>query len=111
MSNNWWAQKLGGQQPAPAQAPQARPVTPQAPSLPPTQPTAPLTPRCPGCNSVNYSGTGESRPRCYDCGYPLQQSGSGMGRGVSVPMEGPTQAAKQIETGGWNPQGIIGKLG
>jgi hypothetical protein len=34
-----------------------------------------------------------------------------MGRGISVPLEGPTQAAKQVETGGWNPTEIIGKLG
>lgn len=116
MSSNWWATKLNAQPSAPTQ----RPVVPQAPqapmpqqpmNYPPTQQQVPLTERCPGCGSNNYGGaTPESRKRCYDCGYPIQQSGSGVGKGVNVPLEGPTQSAVQVQTGGWNPQTIIGKL-
>jgi hypothetical protein len=50
------------------------------------------------------------RARCYDCGYPITQSGTGM-PGVKVPVEGGVQAAKQISTANnFNPQGIIGKI-
>lgn len=121
MSNNWWANKLGQQ--APQQAPyvppsQLPPTTPQPPYYPPEvnqqslpQSAAPAA-RCPGCGSGNYGGTFESRARCYDCGYPLQQSGSGVGKGVTggPQASGPTQAAKQVEPGGFNPQTIIGHL-
>ena len=85
-----------------------QPQMPQAqqPQMPPVQVN-----RCPGCGSSNYGGaTPESRKRCYDCGYPIQQSGTGVGKGISVPMEGPTQASIQVPTGGWNPTTIIGKL-
>ena len=47
--------------------------------------------------------------RCYDCGYPLTQTGTGIA-GVNAPSAGPTQAAVQVPTGGWNPTTIIGKL-
>lgn len=110
MSSNWWANKLGTQQPA------QQPV--QQPNLPPpvqsnTPPTR-YTPaeRCPGCGSGNYGGnTPESRKRCYDCGYPIQQSGSGMTGVRGSQAEGPVQAAKQVSTANnFNPQGIIGKI-
>jgi len=114
MSSNWWANKLNTQPSAPTQ----RPAMPQSPmpqqptNYPPTQQQVPLTERCPGCGSGNYSAAGGGRARCYDCGYPIQQSGSGVGKGiVSGPQPtGPVQAAVQVQTGGWNPQTIIGKL-
>lgn len=114
MSNNWWANKLGTQQPVqptpPIQPPAYTPSV-SAPQLPPTQQVAPASPRCPGCGSGNYGGTAETRARCYDCGYPIQQSGSGVS-GVRGPQaEGPVQAAKQVSTANnFNPQGIIGKI-
>lgn len=115
MSNGWWEKKLG--------TPAVRlPDVQQQPYVPPTinvgqQSTPPVqqnhipTPRCPGCGSSNYGGTAESRPRCYDCGYPIQQSGSGV-VGVQMPQaQGPTQASKQVSTSNnFNPQGIIGRL-
>ena len=118
MSSNWWANKLGT--PAPAVAPQQpQPVLqqqlqyqqPQA-QYPPSQQLQ-LPARCPGCGSGNYGGTAESRARCYDCGYPIQQSGSGVGTGIvgqGGQASGPATPATQIATGGFNPTTIIGHI-
>lgn len=120
MSNqSWWANKLTGQpvtppvQPAYVAPQPATYAQPAQPSYPPNQQLTPQAEKCPGCGSANYGGASpEARKRCYDCGYPIVQSGSGPGRGVSSPKpEGPVQAAKQVQTGGWNPTTIIGKLG
>lgn len=125
MSNSWWANKLGQQQPRPAdlppmppsQQPMTRytPPTPQQPNLPPSSagPT-----QCPGCRGNNYAKIGQQVTasgavptyRCYDCGYPLVQSGSGLGGANSAPSQGPTQAAKQVPTGGWNPTTIVDRI-
>lgn len=113
MSSNWWANKLGTQQPqsVPQVQQPAYVPAPATPQMPPSQQARPETPRCPSCRSGNYGGTAETRPRCYDCGYPIQQSGSGM-PGIRGPQaEGPVQAAKQVHSGNnFNPQGIIGKI-
>lgn len=120
MSSNWWAQKLGTQPqqtatPAPAYvAPQpGQYAAPQQPMYPPSQQTQTSAPRCPGCGSGNYGGTAETRARCYDCGYPIEQSGSGVGRGVvgqGGQSSGPPTPATQVPTGGFNPQTIIGHI-
>lgn len=133
MSNSWWADKLGGGQPA------QRPATPQptyqpaqvAQSYPAQTPQPMMNPeleghrlpasaapseRCPNCASGNYGKSSpESRARCYDCGYPITQSGSGT-PGVRIPGSasggGPTQAAKQISTqNNYNPGQIIDRIG
>lgn len=120
MSSNWWANKLGTA-PVPQQqqtpqyaAPQPAQYAPsQQPQYPPAQQTQAPAPRCPGCGSSNYGGaTAETRPRCYDCGYPLQQSGSGVGTGIQTGQQsgGPAVPSKQVATGGFNPTTIIGKL-
>ena len=124
MSNNWWANKLGTpQQPAQAQPPLApvpQQYTPQQPAYPqqPTQIQYPpsqqiqTTPRCPGCGSGNYASLEGAKARCYDCGYPLQQSGSGLGKGIvgGPKASGPVQPARQVPSGGFNPQTIIGHI-
>ena len=121
MSNqNWWANKLGApaapQQPQRQGVVQPQPATyvqPQQPQYPPVQQATPQMERCPGCGSSNYGGaTPEARKRCYDCGYPIVQSGSGLGRGIQggPRAEGPVVPAKQVQAGGWNPTTIIGKL-
>ena len=128
MSNsNWWANRLGT--PAAPAAPEYRPPVyqPQQ-STPPTQQQAPYLPpdvrdhrlpasatnaqRCPGCSSGNYGkATPESAARCYDCGYPLQQSGSGVSGINTAQAKGPVVASKQISTANnYNPQGIIGHI-
>ena len=74
--------------------------------------------RCPECDSGNYMKRGQIGTQngtveawvCFDCGYPTKQSGSGAG-GFSAPgQSGKAMPAKQIPTGGFNPQGIVGRI-
>jgi len=116
MSNaDWFAKRLGTQTPQQQQAPtQPRPqyaapqpatyAQPQSPQYPPNQQMTPQAPRCPGCGSENYGGNGQTKPRCYDCGYPIQQSGSGLGKGIisGGGSAGPATPAYQVPTGGFN---------
>ncbi len=117
MASDWWSKKLGSATPQ-VPAPQVQLAQPQSTFQQPVQSQYPpsqqiqMSPRCPGCGSSNYGGTAESRARCYDCGYPIQQSGSGVGAGIvsGKQAQGPTQAAKQVQSGGFNPQTIIGHI-
>jgi hypothetical protein len=128
MASNWFADKLGTAQPqqqarpanmlvAPSQIPMARAPQAQSPQVDRNLGSMNETGRCPECRSGNYMKVGSQITasgsvdawRCYDCGYPKIQQGSG-GRGVSVPSQGPTQAAIQVPTGGWNPQTIFGHM-
>jgi hypothetical protein len=50
-------------------------------------------------------------PRCFDCGYPLEQSGSRFGGLAGAHVEGSAkQATGNDVTNNWNPQGIIGRI-
>jgi len=122
-STDWFSRKMGASAPQPQQQPvYQQPVQQQAPApqmpqaQPQAQPQASVSAsRCPGCGSGNYGSSPmapESRARCYDCGYPLQQSGSGMGTGITSgpAASGPAIPAKQVQAGGWNPQTIIGHI-
>lgn len=126
-NNNWWADKLG--QPVQRQStPQTSP-NPNAPYVP--RPQTPNTQvaydpdkdqlvtkaqsarnaeRCPGCSSGNYfAPLGTQRKRCYDCGYPLVQAGSGVG---TTGSDGPAIPAKQPSQGsGFNPSVIVDRIG
>lgn len=120
---DWWAKKLG-QQP---QVQQGRP-DPTPPMPPSQQPMAqmpafqrPATERaasarqtatCPDCGSGNYFSIQNAAPRCYDCGYPIQQSGSRFGNLAGAHVEGAAKPATGNDsTSNWNPQGIIGRIG
>ena len=128
MSNNWWANKLG--QPA---STSSTPPTRQAPSevyIPrPGDPNTRVSynpdidqlvskaasardaERCPNCMSGNYMAQTGQRKRCYDCGYPIVQSGSGAGM-PSGGGGGATIAAKQVnQGGGFNPNVIVDRIG
>ena len=129
MASNWWAEKLGG---APASQSSTPAVSPPPSNIYRATPGAPNTPvnydpnqdqlvtraqsarsadRCPGCNSGNYmSAPNGGRPRCYDCGYPLIQQGSGLaGSGTSG---GAATPAKQVgQGGGFNPTTIVDRIG
>lgn len=123
-SADWWAQKLAQTQP---QAPQGRPVNnvPMPPSQQPMQampsfqsaaPTeraasAKQTATCPECGSANYMAVQNAAPRCYDCGYPITQSGSRYGSLTGAHVEGSAKQASGNNTqSNWNPQGIIGRI-
>lgn len=125
-SNDWWSKKLGA--PAPRQS---TPPTAPAPSVPyvpqPQQPnvqvnydpnqdqlvtkakTAKMYDVCPDCGSGNYfAPQGTQRMRCYDCGYPITQSGSG----ITGTGSGPSQKAIQVgQSGGFNPNIIVDRMG
>lgn len=121
-SSNWWANKMGApQSPSPSPLPPVSPPQPtpynpppmpqQPASMPPSAMTAS---RCPSCGSGNYGSADPAvKARCYDCGYPVVQSGSGLGTGVQggQAASGPATPARQINTANnYNPQGIIGHI-
>jgi hypothetical protein len=127
MSNNWWAKKLGTPvQPSstpstnlpsgnvyrpPQQTPNVQvSYDPNQDQLVTRAQSARDTERCPGCMSGNYMApVGTQRKRCYDCGYPIVQAGTGAGGTGS--SSGPTIAAKQPnQSGGFNPTTIVGRL-
>jgi hypothetical protein len=53
---------------------------------------------------------GGGRHRCYDCGYPIVQQGSGLsGTGTGT---GSVTASKQVgQSGGFNPTVIVDRIG
>lgn len=122
MSNNWWANKLG----APAQPVQPSQTYIPMPSAPvyaapaaqplqiPNLPESAYSGKCPNCGSGNYGKMAtapEAKARCYDCGYPITQSGSGS-PGIKVPTGGAVVAAKQLNTqNNFNPQTIVDRIG
>jgi ribosomal protein S27AE len=123
-SADWWAAKLGN---APA-VPQSRPM--DMPPMPPSQqPMAAMpafnqqpgpaqraqsanqTQTCPECGSANYMAVANAGARCYDCGYPIQQSGSRYGSLTGAHVEGSAKPSIGNDgTSNWNPQGIIGRI-
>lgn len=127
MSNaDWWAKKLQQQNPQTPQVPnqprQANiPVAPsQVPMTPYVQPLPEATSKaassrevatCPDCGSGNYYGFNGSKQRCYECGYPNEQSGSKYGSLTGANVVGDTKASRGNDaTNNYNPQGIIGRV-
>jgi hypothetical protein len=127
MSNaDWWASKLnGGAQtpqyrpdPTPPMPPSQQPMTPM-PTLQQQQPaagrvqSASQTQTCPECGSGNYMKPNDASltARCFDCGYPVSQSGSRYGNLSTARVDGPARASLGNDgASNWNPQGIIGRL-
>ena len=125
MSNaDWWSKQLSGGQPTPAQQPRQennplppsqQPMTQYAPPQP-QQPaskaqSASQTQSCPECGSNNYMAIQNAAPRCYDCGYPINQAGSRYGSLTGAKVEGSAKGAIGNDTASnWNPQGIIGRV-
>jgi predicted RNA-binding Zn-ribbon protein involved in translation (DUF1610 family) len=79
-------------------------------SKPPS--SARSTSTCPDCGSGNYMMRGKIAAQngtvehwqCLECGYPVRHTTSGMsGTGKAAP-------SKQVATGGFNPQGIVGRI-
>ena len=129
MSNaDWWANKLAGNTPT---APQTQaPRQDNLPSMPPSQQPMPQMPSfqqgavpnekaqsakqtalCPDCGSNNFMSVSGAKPRCFDCGYPVEQQGSRYGSLAGAHVEGATRAATGNDTvSNWNPQGVIGRI-
>jgi hypothetical protein len=66
---------------------------------------------CPECSSGNFRGGMGSNEmsHCFDCGYNprfIQQAA-----GIPSDRSGSATPARQIQTGGYNPQTIIGRIG
>jgi hypothetical protein len=126
---DWWANKLAQQNGQP-QPQVGRPVN-NVP-MPPSQQPLPVMPQfqpntqttrqlpsasqntaCPDCGSNNYLSPNPQTIafRCYDCGYPISQSGSRFGGLSGAHVEGAAkQATGNDATSNWNPQGIIGRI-
>lgn len=126
-NNDWWSKKLGNPNPQ-STTPPTGPSAPR-PYVPPVQQpnlqvgydpegdsmvvkaqSAKVNDRCPNCASGNYMAPmGTQRQRCYDCGYPVVQSGSGAG--MPSGSSGPTQKARQVGSSGFNPNIIVDRIG
>jgi len=127
MSNaDWWANKLAQQNPQvqsgrpdptpmlpPSQQPLAKmPSFQQAPNPSERAQSSKQTASCPDCGSGNFMAIQNAAPRCFDCGYPLEQSGSRFGGLAGAHVEGATKASLGNDaTNNWKPQGIIGRIG
>jgi ribosomal protein L37AE/L43A len=125
--SDWWGRKLGVE-PQPSSTPPVRTPAP-APYRPSTVPgyrqqvqynaeQDVVTTKaqhvqnahsCPGCGSGNYmKNPGSNYYRCFDCGYPITQSTSGLGG--SHDASTPIQAAQQVSGSGYNPGQIVGRI-
>jgi hypothetical protein len=48
--------------------------------------------------------------RCFDCGYPVVQSTSGIGVAGGAKTDGTVHKATQVDSGGYSPTTIIGRV-
>ena len=130
MSNaDWWAKQLGAQPQAPQQQvpvaaprPANNPMPPSQQPMTQFQPVQPQQPAsraqsalqtasCPECGGTNYMSVQKAAPRCYDCGYPISQSGSRYGSLTGAKVEGSAKSAIGNDVkSNWNTQGIIGRI-
>ena len=103
--SDWWAKKLGNPPPQQERTPPA--VVPAV--YAPTKATsAKQSDDCPECGSGNYFSQGEAKKQCFDCGYPVRQSGSGVSGGAVSGI--PVKAARQVESPTYIPNQIVGRL-
>lgn len=122
---NWWQQHLtkpiNRTTPRPPMDPALRPPNyVKPPEVPVPKPAVPEpvqqkrpereTSFCPDCSSTNYmAAPGSTYMRCYDCGFPISQTGSGI-FSMGGQTDGTTKQATQVKGGGFNPNTIIGKV-
>jgi hypothetical protein len=115
---NWWAKQLqSGARPRTGGAENIKPVNnlsrdirlPMKPSLE-SQPVRESSNSCPGCGSGNYMSPpgSQAQMRCFDCGYPQVQSGTGVG---ATTTDGTVKKATQVKGGGYSPTTIVGRVG
>mgnify|MGYP003353146927 CR=1 FL=1 len=119
MSNaDWWAKQLGVKaqpQQSNPMPPSQQPMTPYTPPQPQPQVAASKAmssnqkDMCPNCGGNNYMSVQNTKPRCYDCGYPKVQQGSGVG-GVSSSGGGKAIPARGQSTGSFQPHVIVDRI-
>lgn len=124
---DWWASRLAGNtsnqgqqfrpDPTPPMPASQLPMTPMPTLQQASNPagraqSATQTQLCPECGSNNFmSPDRNTAPRCFECGYPVNQSGSRYGNLSTARVEGNAQASLGNDTASnWNPQGIIGRI-
>lgn len=119
-SEDWWAKKLAQPNTTPREIPSAPPS--QQPMTQFQQPAVTQNPAakaassravetCPDCGSDKYFGFNGSKPRCYECGYPMEQSGSKYGSLTGAQVVGDAKGARGNDaTSNYNPQTIIGRV-
>lgn len=104
----WWAYPA-----TPGQQPPAQPEEPQQELPPPLKAkSARSTELCPECSSQNYfqpEGHRNAGKRCFDCGWPVQHTTSGMS--VATAENDVAIPARQISTANnYNPTTIVGRI-
>lgn len=109
--SDWWSRKLSGEPARPLPRPIPGNSHPQVvePPKPEVSVKATFTRAqdiCPGCGGNNYFSMGQAKPRCYDCGYPVEQQSSGL----TGSEAGPAKPARQVSTTGYQPGNIIGRV-
>lgn len=112
-AQTWWANDLYtrdyGRTPSPAT--QQAPPGPQSPARPlPTARHQQAVGRCPSCAGDNYfKVTAATVATCWDCGYPVQHSTSGM-TNPNTAGEAVKAALGQSRGQGYRPDIIIGRI-
>lgn len=120
MSQSWWDAKMRGTTPQQPAAP--LPPTPVAipqpmnnnypPQYPAQQPVAPTRAPsgCPECGSGNWMQPNSSTAaRCFDCGH-VDGRDFDLSANGSISNNAPSRATKQVASGGFNPQQIVGRI-
>lgn len=118
MSNaDWYARKLRGEPAQPVREPLppipvAMPVPVQPAQFRPTMPSpapAPSSTGCPSCGSANFGSPGRDiPPRCFDCGEGLAIQNST--QGMPAPNTGSATPAMQVQSAGYQPGTIVGRI-
>jgi hypothetical protein len=117
--NDFYSKRFGGPaHPAgpPPQRPAAAPPAPPPPTEPHYQRPTPSSlddEHCPSCASANYMRSPQhpnTAKKCFDCGYPLVQSGTGVGGVGSKGTDGTVHKATQPASGGYHPTTIVGRV-
>lgn len=121
----WWDRTLAPQQPVQQPVPQPQQPVQQTQPQPEQEEGAEAMQRvqwakqrqetCPSCGSTDYGShpsEPKARPRCFGCGFPISQSGSGVT--LKGEIVGPVKASRQTAeslTNSFNPQNIFHRLG
>lgn len=120
---NWWARKLNAPETPSRMEPHPGYQTPGEQSYQAPQTQQPTGPRkqlrheraagiCPDCGSDKYFAiAGAGKPRCFECGYPLVQTTSGMGGTGAGETSVPSKQTNARGTSQYHPDVIFDRIG